>query len=773
MAIQKEWTLNNKTPFKERPMIPPIGYREKMKQHVEDIVVDLTFEILQWKDNTFLPKQKAYGTLVKKGFRNDEFTRLTQFAVDYCDYQMYGLSNHSNKVIPVGVRKVTELYLARLIKKEGLWASLLPGALNHYQTLAKELPELERKISEHLSKVGDILGANDMNQYPLHQPFRATDGLVYVYDGYNLHQVPQQPATTEQEWQAMQNRRQQAAFYRPQTQQAMYQQPMPGYQVQPQNTQNWGPNPTGNTQLGPMTQHNPNPTGYAGTYAGYNPNQQQTHSGGGMGPYRGNTGTPPPQNNQPQNNQAQPKPQGQPGSGYNPQASSGQRHLDFPSPQPEGSKIETPAEPTPRPGTKPKVVETTTVVEPTPHALMKTHSGFECEYFAAQAGVGGLKVGPPIIFDSTKMKGVYELSPSKAVSGFKLIPYEGDDMDYDKHETAQFFDKVREVANEPNRKKTAAMLANVQRELFVEESLADIEARVIEGNVSGDVGDFDLTKPYILTTAVVGSPDPKLYIQNFKDNTPDIPLEGRVVNFEYISDYKALLEGELAEEAIKIRDCKDWSDLKDILRNMVDLDLPIDVWHYLNGLATDYVNDVLHYRLNLGEVTITSFDTDIDDLVVLLYKNYDLRNDFKQHLAELCQTRLYPHVVDDDAGYSYPDITKEQSERNMDSDEEETVDEPEKLRVALSQLTDVTVLPIESSSIYIPLPQQNDEWAESKPVACTVSEKSFPELYHAIHDRVKYSNYRASHILFITADNALMYIKKTNSPEAYVISRTA
>lgn len=765
--------MNNKTPFQERPMIPPIGYREKMKQHVEDIVIDLTFEVLQWKDNPFPPKQKAYGILVKKGFRNDEFTWLTQLAVNYCDYHIYGLNNHNDKVISVGVRKVAELYLARLIKKEGLWASLLPGALNHYQTLAKELPELERKISEHLSKFGDNLGASDMyQQYPTNQPFRATDGNVYIFDGYNLRQVPQQPATTEQEWQAMQNRRQQAAYYQPQQQQVMYQ-PMPGYQVQTQNTQNWGPNPTGNPQLGPMTQHTSNPTGYTGTYAGYNPNQQQTQSGGGMGPYRTNTGTPPPaQNNQ---TQTQPEPQGQSGAGYNPQASSNQRHLDFPSPAPQGAKIEAPVEPTPRPGTQPKVIETTTVVEPTPHAIMKTHSGFECEYFAAQAGVGDLKVGPPIIFDSEKMKGIYELKANKAVRGFKLIPYEGDDMDYEKHETSQFFDRVREVANEPNRKKTAAMLANVQRELFVEESLADIEARVIEGNVNGDAGDFDLTKPYILTTAVVGSPDPKLYIQNFKDNTPDITLEGRVVNFEYISDYKAVLEGDLALEAIKIRDCKDWSDLKDILRNMVDLDLPIDIWNYLNRLATDYVNDVLHYRLNLGEVTITSFDTDIDDLVVMLYKTYDLRNDFKQHLAELCQTRLYPHVLDDDAGYSYPDITNEQSQRNLETDEaqDETDDEPEKLRVALSQLTDVTALPIESSSIYIPLPQQNDEWAEHKPVACTVTEQSFPELYRAIHDRVKYSNYRASHILFITADNELMYIKKTNSPEAYVISKKA
>ena len=305
--------------------------------------------------------------------------------------------------------------------------------------------------------------------------------------------------------------------------------------------------------------------------------------------------------------------------------------------------------------------------------------------------------------------------------------------------------------------------------------MADVEARVIEGNVTGDVGDVDLSKPLIFTSSTMGSPEPQLFIQNFKDLNPNIELKGRVVNFEYISDYNAILEGDLALTALKIRDCKDWLQLKEILRDMVNLDLTLDIWNYLNQLATDFVNDVLHYRLNLGEITITSFDTDIEDLVAMLYKSYNIRNDFKIHVEELCRTRLYPHTLDEDTRYSYPDVTNEQLENDshlldaMDEAEEEEV----QLRVIISQLTDVTSLPIESSSIYIPLPEKDNQWSEAKPVACTVTEKSFPELYNAIHDRVKSANYRASHILFITEDNELMYIKRTSSPEAYIISHKA
>ena len=432
-------------------MIPPIGYRDKMKPYVEDIVIDLTFEILQWQDSTFPPKQNAFRLLVKKGFQNDEFTWLTQLAVDYCDYVMFKLNNHGDKVIPVAVRKVAELYLARLIKKEGQWATLLPGSQNHYQTLVKELPELERKISEHLSHCGNILGAREMNgQYPpIGQPYVATDGLTYVFDGQYVRQIQAQPATTEQEWQAVQQRRQQQAFYQQPQQQMGYAQP------QVTQTQQWGPNPTAQPNYGPMTQHQRPGVPTSGTYSGYNPNTQPTQSTNGMGPFRAQTAVnnPAPQQQAPQNPQT------------NMYGQSNQPHTDLPPPTAAGSKIEVQPEPTPRPGTQPKVKEPET--PPVSEALMRTHSGYECEYFAAQSGADGLRVGPPIIFDSENKKGIYELKNNKAVRGFKLIPYEDDAVDYDKHETSQFFNRVREVAPEPNRKKTAAMLATIQRDMFI------------------------------------------------------------------------------------------------------------------------------------------------------------------------------------------------------------------------------------------------------------------------------------------------------------------
>ena len=759
--------MTYRPPYNTKPMIPPITYREVMQTHVEDIVYELTVEIMSWESSAFEPKKEFYETLIKKGFQNETFTKLCQLAVDYCDYLIFGLNNQEHKVVSVGVRKAIELHLAQLIKNNGQLSALLPGARNHYLALLKEYPELKRKIEEHLSKYGNNHGAKTMSNYiQPGVPFQdQATGMWYVLtpQGQYVPTHPPQQDLTHQ-WDALQQRRQMRQYVQPQTNYYAPQPQTQGYPPQ-QHTQ-WGPNPNQPMahqapQLGPVTARHMSPAAAPqhNSYAAYSQaNTQQEPAG--FGPYRGENKSIAPQN--PVNN---------------PAASAAQRHLDFPPPSTTGTVAAV--------NTVPDTPEVTTnavpepVQEPSKSRLIKTPSGYECEYFDARSGLDDIMVGPPIIFDPKLRKGVYLLDSEKRVKGFKLVPYGVDEMDYEKHETAQFFLPIREEANAPNKKKTAAILADIQRKMFVKEALLNVDQSV-EGNVTGTTEGYDLTTPVIMTEPLVSNTRPELYVQYFLSNHPEMSIDRRVLNFEHISRTHTLLTGEPAKEALKLRKCKDWDELKEIMNKLLDNGWPIDQWKLCNTVITDFINDVLAYRLGLDQLEITSFDTDIEELIKLLHNKYEIRNEFKKTVEELCRTSMYPHTLDKDAAYAFIEVNQYETEedpakvKEVEANDEDGLDAQEdELMVTFSQLSDVTILPIESSSIYLPIPEKDEEWKNELPKASTVTRESFPELYDAILDRVKSANYRTSNVVFLTRDSEVMYIKKTSSDEAFVISRVS
>lgn len=195
---------------------------------------------------------------------------------------------------------------------------------------------------------------------------------------------------------------------------------------------------------------------------------------------------------------------------------------------------------------------------------------------------------------------------------------------------------------------------------------------------------------------------------------------------------------------------------------MVDAGLPLSEWKLLNDIITNFVNDVLAYRLNV-DIVIQSFNVDIEELIGVLHKEHGIRNDFVKTLRELTGTALFPINADHEDYIQYIDLPEIGEDDEFDAND----------FIIFTTLSDVTVLPMESSSIYIPLPEKDDEWLEAAPVACIVTWESYTELYNAIHDRMTNKNIRASQVVFVTADGVNLYIKKTSSDDAYVVSRVA
>lgn len=728
--------------YQDNPMIPSVVHRDKMEPYLEDIVSTLTFEIIKWETLTPLKKQ-AFDKLIKKGFQNDEFLWITQLACDYADYLLHSQNALENKVVTIACDKATALYLALLIQKTGQMSTVLPGAQNYFHTQLKEYPELMRKIKEHLSKYGNNLGANEMQIAP-YQPFTGQDGQTYCYDNYGrmMSMQPPAPQTTAQEWQGFQQRRQMTAY----RQQAPQMQQPVGYST-PQNA-TWGPNGAQPMaiQQQPVQQPLGPHGGAAGGFTGYSNNQQhQQQGGGGFGPYN------PPLT-----------------AAQHQQAQGNQRHTDLPPPAAEGQQQPLP---TARPGTlqnqqvvQPSQAPVQPVVEiaqPDPLAgLMKTHTGYECDYFTAQHPNNDLRPGLPIIFDSFQKKGIYQLSSDMKVMGFKTINYQESDVEYQVHETSSFFTRTRADAKKPNKQETRTMLAEIQRSMFVKEKLLDIELIELEGNVTGDLDEeVDLTAPIYIAKTQYGEAGELEYVARMLTATGgSADYLDRVVNYEHVTHTGIVFMGQAAKLAIQLRQCKDWIQLNEVLNSLLEEDLPLYQWKYFNDTTTRFINDVLQYRLNL-DVVIGSFNIDIDELIAYLYKEHSVRNDFTLFVRELCSTWLFPMNLDQDDVKHFVDA--------IDLGEDDEVPEADST-VTFVTLTDVTTLPIESSSIYLPVP--NNPHDDEAPVACVVTEESFPELFRAVHDRMTNANIRASQVVFVTRDNVVMYVKKTNSTAAYVLS---
>lgn len=723
-------------------MIPPVARRLQMDGYLEDIATHLTMTIMEWK-KAGPYKRQAYEILIKNGFNNQEFFDITQEACDYCDYLIYHKYEKPDRCIPIGCEKLLELHIALMIKSTGQLNAELPGVQNYYKSRIQEYPELMRNVREYLLNYGNNLGEEKMNNG---QPFYDNAGNYVQYNQFGQLVYAQPPLTAEQQHALTMQRRTNSQFQQAAPQQYPVQQnnwgvnPAPGYVQQQQ-----APMANSMQQQLPNQYVAPLPPGN-NAYSGYNnnPNAVNPNNGSGLGPI-----TP---HNPPSNRQ-------------HPGASSTQRHTDLPAPAPQGSAP--PVAPAPMPGFAPKAIpeapaEPAKPVNPLLQ-LVDTHSGYECTYSYGQENLTGLLALYPILFDVNLQKGIFELDSNKKITNFKLVGYKENEMDYKTHETAQFFNITRAGADTPDKRETRAMLANIQRKLFVEEKLAEVEHDKLEGNVVANEELDDLSNPLIITKTLQSAFGETDFINCLFQAQPDdkslARVKNRVVNFDHMCWNGVDYSGAAGEVVSQIRTVKTWLGLNDILNSLVDVGQPLQHWHSLNTIITDYVNDVLLYQLNIG-FTIDSFNVDIDELIKYLLEAHDIRSEFTATLQGLIATSLFPVNGFNEDYHNY--ITLPELGEDDEAHDAENL-------IIFTTLTDVTVLPIESSSLYLPIPQ--DKALVIKPDITTVivTWESYPELFNAIHDRMENKHSRTSHVVFVTADGVNMYIKKTATKNAYIL----
>lgn len=733
-------------------MIPPVGRRDQMNGHLEDIVTHLTVTIMDWK-KAGPYKRQAYEILTKNAFNNQSFFEITQEACDYCDYLIFEKHEDASRVIAIGCEKLLELHIALMIKTTGQLNAELPGVQNYYKARIQEYPELMRNVAKHLSTYGNTLGEQEMQNGQTW--FDTASGQWVMWqNGQAVYVNAQAPQLTQDQQHAASMARRNSSQYT--QQQPVYQQPPQGY-PQPNN---WGVNPA----VQPYYQQPPNdmvnsyqtqqpqyaqpiPPGN-NTYSGYsnNPNVPNLNTGTGLGPIIPHT---PPQTRAP-----------------HPGSSAVQRHIDLPAPTTMDNTQ--PINPTQMPGHAPKPIAAATVptkpVNPL-MALVETHSGYECSYSYGQKNLKGILALHPILFDIERDKGIFELDANKKITGFKVVHYKENEVDYRTHETAQFFDKTRAGADTPDKRETRAMLASIQRKLFVEEKLAEIENDVLEGNVTAGADTSDLSNPLILSKTLHSEYGETDYIGCMLHAQPDKAardmVTNRVVNFDHMCWNGIDYSGPAGEVVSRIRTVKTWLGLNDILNDLVDVGEPLVEWRMLNTIITNYINDLLLYHFNIA-FTIESFNIDIDELIKYLLDEHQIRTEFTAMLSGLIETSLLPINGFHEDYHHYIELP--------DLGEDDEAHDVENL-IIFTTLTDVTVLPIESSTIYLPYPKDKSITGPITKTTAIVTWESYPELYTAIHDRMENKHKRTAHVVFVTADGINLYIKKTASKDAYVIIR--
>lgn len=539
--------------------------------------------------------------------------------------------------------------------------------------------------------------------YPINQAFADSYGQWwYSQDGVNVVQVAPPQMTTEQKWEASQQRR----AYRQAAPQPQYQ---PHYAPQPQYG---APAPTQGVPL----------DGYSlgGSTRASMPPPASARSHGAV----------------------------QPGN-Y------GQVHNDR-APNNTWDSFEYPAEKvsTPTPAQAPAAAAPAPVPEPvsTLPPIVETHSGYEAMY-DNDHDFEGLLSGMPFVFDVANHKGIFILNGRKEVEGFKLAVYKETDVQYEKHETANFYGKRRAGASRPNANDTEQMLAEIQRKAFLAEMLEALEVKD-EGNVTGSK-EVSAEVTYVPKTLYTNLQTHD-YIAMVCEELEVEVLPEEIINFE-LETQSPVFKAELKAAALELTQATDWYYLNKALNELVRKGLPLPVWDWLNTHITTYINTSLKYRLGI-EVSIGSFNTDIDNLVPYLMNNYKIRESFSELLAPLLREFKISSVNAEDF-QRYLGYTEEEAQA-LEVDEEGFM---------FTQLTDVTILPIESSSLYIPIPNKAQQYDVEKPVHALVTPASYPSLFNCIESRFKYKSIHSTRVVFVTADRQVMRLEKTQTKEAYVL----
>lgn len=725
--------------YKNKPMIPNIWVRDEIKDDIPMLSAYVTQQVLKFKRG-IAPQQSLYNILKSNGFNNDSYKELLQLASDYFDYLHFEKHYDKNMCFNEASIKACEIYVANYIQDHPDFSTLPPGTKNFYQALINEYPELKRQIEEHHRSYGGNKGEKKVyTQQPLipGQVYQDQMGNCFTVDQYGRQiavapQIPQQIPPEVRHAQSMMRRNN-----------AQY---APAVPMMPPQPMGWGANPQYNQPMAQPMGRQPMYQNTGGGYTEYSQQSQVNSQNGVMTAFtpqnRGNV------NSQPQQETVNLPPPSRTSAAnwYNdnqPAHNLTQQHTQVQQP----------------PQTTEPDVEQVFQKEVVGRKYLKTKEGYETDYYwtGADEWISN-PLGFPVIYDANERKGVYLLDRNKVIQDLTFTKGTMS-MDYDKHENKNLLKQQKRSSNGPDKEATLKALAEIQRKNYVEETLAIIMGEPVEGNVTGEVKeDVDLTKPVFIDRIIAGT-NPKVeYILALRDALNGSKYEDLIGKmtfcYEYQHTYPIAIRGDQAKVAKDFKLATDWIKIRNILAKLDTLNLEPSFLTMLNDKLTKIVNDLLKYRLAI-DISIDSFDTDIEELIDVLDEQYGQASEFKRLAKQVATTVL--NVVE--AGSSKFDAYFGVSEKDDDS-------------VAFCTISEITVLPLHSDELFIPVPIDDDiDDAEVsiRMRQAIVTKESFPELFKAIADIVRGSNGEVSEHLLVTVNGVAIKIHNTGRSTAYAL----
>lgn len=741
--------------FRDEHSQPVVLTAKYLYEEIPIITAQVTKELMFWDTGPDYDRA-AYKYLSRNGFQNEDYKWTVQMACLYTEYLIRTKRATIRDAVVTASAKATDFALAMYHHHNLKSFKVMPSNIEQKMyNLLKELPEFSKQIGLSIVDSEYNKGALKMSNMNTLINVQTPNGIVSMTVQQALASGVQLPPQLLQQMQ-MQVPQQQYVTGQPQFQQQQYQ----GQQYQGQQyVQGGGLTPA---QIQEQKWQVLNATRQAQQMTNqYNQQQQQPAAnmmgqmaaGNVMGTYQ--------QYNQQQQMQMPGAP-ADTNAGVGGTLSTG---TTAPVQPPTVTKATTtpsqwwgsdvPEEPQVEPPVAQVIVESV--------VLEQTATGYLYPYsYPTRVDMNsGLDLEQasmyPVVFDSDIYSGYWMLNRNKLVIGFTVK--ENDVMDYDKHDVAQYFSRQRKAASTIDKKKTIKLLADVQKKAFIAQRLDEIEPETeVEGNVTPAEDAYVFGDPIEIPRLMLGETTTYDYcirllmVDELSEQMQDA-IQLSVVNYEHQYMQPLVLGHPYAETLLDLKKSKRYSDILEIMDGLADLDSAEYCWQYINRTTTEFINKLLKYRYKLT-IEIQSFYLDYEDLVEYLDDNHGFATAFNETAVELLQSALYPYSKDDEVF-------------------DETWSDTDTSTVSFGILSDVTILPILSDEINIPVPVPTDaDTAELKlRHTAVVTNKSYPELYRAIKHRVTNADPRASRIAFGTKDGEFFFVQKTLKDTAYIITR--
>lgn len=725
----------------DRHSQPVVVAAKHLEKHVPYITAYVTDKVLKWADGPDYDKQ-AYKTISHNGFQNDDYKLLVQLACLCIEHIMRTEYSQLDDAINAGCSKAADFLLAIILHRNLKSFKILPANVAELTTnLLRALPQLSLELGLSISAGIDNQGVNmsDMNQLiqvntangpmtmPLGQAIQLglvvqqqqpqyqtgpVPGQMYGQPQYSQQLTPDQLNNIK--WQQLQAQRQQ---------QQMYNQP--------------AANMMGQQAAGTMM-----PVAYQNSQPQMNTNNQVSANAGVGQPIM------------PQNDWVQ----GSPGQNNGPAVvtkSTSSADAWYES----NSGVDKVVTETTLEQARPSVVKQTTDNN---NNLIPTNTGFLYPYvFPSRVDETPVNMEQalmyPMMFDSEVGKGMWVINKHREIIGFTIKELPA--MEYDNHDVAQYFSPQRDGSAKIDKRRTLKILADVQKKAYIAEKLDTIEPILDEeGNVTpASPNTYRFGDPIEIPKLLIGENTTYDYslrllrVEGLGDEVHEAMADA-VVNYEHQYLQPVVIGEPYASIALKLKKARTYTDVLNVLEELDEHEGIEYAWQYINRTATEFVNNLLRFRFKLT-IEIQSFYLDYDELVDYLEENHGVSAIFSATAQELIASSLYPYSSDDEV---FDDTWKDG------------------VSVAFGILSDVTILPIISDEINLPVPVPEDADAvELKSrLTAVVSSKSYPELYRAIKHRVTNADPRASRIAFGTKDGEFFFVHKSTGESSYIITRT-